>query len=635
MLAKNQRTRLLKFLLLAFLPLFLNACVKQIDPNDPEAWKSMPDYVELQALIIEPSEPEGIMVGETKPIHVKVVPSNATFKDLIWQTSSSAIEAYEGNLTARYYNKGFVTVTVKNNAPPSLVRSASVQVKIFSTAFPPPAVKSININPSKQGLLIGQTVTLYPQIVPQEAGNKKVSWSSSATNVAEVNADGIVVAKSLGSAIITATTQDGGKTAQTEVQVLASNQPPTSIEISPKPSAMLVNSSVVLQANVQPDFAVNKQVHWHSSNSAVASLELQTDPNKILVKGNSEGSVQIIATSTVNSSVHSVINLNILNGQSEIDFPLTLPTNTVLRFPKSLHDSQIGKIHKPFSMATTEVSYELWYKVAKWARDTARGTKKYSRYFLANEGSFDYYNQPTARKHHPVTDMWWYDAAIWCNAYTEWHNAHFNTNYTTVYNDGPTPNDGQPIRDFQTAVEKLKNFGDSNALTGTGFRLPTADEWEFSARYAGTVSENNGTCPTHTIEMDNRCYTRGNRASGSLVSAIDTNSVNGEPAKSANNQVAVYGEYAWKNGSQWGYSATGITTTVPVASKQPNFLGFYDISGNVSEWCFDLDSTHLTRERRGGSYKSNSWQLQIGELGASSKPSYSSYDVGLRVVRSQ
>ena len=64
-----------------------------------------------------------------------------------------------------------------------------------------------------------ESVTLTATVEPEDATDRKVTWSSSDTNVANVDQSGKVTAKNAGSATITATTEDGAFTAACEVTV--------------------------------------------------------------------------------------------------------------------------------------------------------------------------------------------------------------------------------------------------------------------------------------------------------------------------------------------------------------------------------------------------------------------------------
>ncbi len=78
---------------------------------------------------------------------------------------------------------------------------------------------SITLNKKEITLGISQTIQLLPIIHPSTATNQNVTWTSSNKNVADVTNTGIVTAKALGSAIITVTTTNGGKTATCKVNV--------------------------------------------------------------------------------------------------------------------------------------------------------------------------------------------------------------------------------------------------------------------------------------------------------------------------------------------------------------------------------------------------------------------------------
>ncbi len=83
----------------------------------------------------------------------------------------------------------------------------------------PVKVESVSLDITSRTLEVGQTVTLVATVLPEEAENKSVTWSSSAPAIASVE-NGLVTALAVGSATITATAADGsGKTATCTIEV--------------------------------------------------------------------------------------------------------------------------------------------------------------------------------------------------------------------------------------------------------------------------------------------------------------------------------------------------------------------------------------------------------------------------------
>jgi len=81
-------------------------------------------------------------------------------------------------------------------------------------------VTSVSIDNAELIFLeVGKTVNLQAIIKPSNATNKNVKWTSSNTTVAAISSEGILLSKTTGSAIITATTVDGNKTANCDVIV--------------------------------------------------------------------------------------------------------------------------------------------------------------------------------------------------------------------------------------------------------------------------------------------------------------------------------------------------------------------------------------------------------------------------------
>jgi|GEM_PF-1384055 Bacterial surface proteins containing Ig-like domains len=95
----------------------------------------------------------------------------------------------------------------------------------FQTVADASAVDSVSLDQSAllfEGL--DQTYDLTETIVPAGAANKTVSWTSSDDTVASVDAAGLVTAKKAGTAVVTVTTQDGGKTATCDIEVQDTQQ---------------------------------------------------------------------------------------------------------------------------------------------------------------------------------------------------------------------------------------------------------------------------------------------------------------------------------------------------------------------------------------------------------------------------
>lgn len=87
----------------------------------------------------------------------------------------------------------------------------------------PPAVSvtGVTLDKSSISILVGASETLAATVSPKDAANKKVSWKSDKPTIATVDANGKVTGVAAGEAIITVTTDDGGKTATCRVTVKA------------------------------------------------------------------------------------------------------------------------------------------------------------------------------------------------------------------------------------------------------------------------------------------------------------------------------------------------------------------------------------------------------------------------------
>ncbi|MDR1564458.1 MAG: Ig-like domain-containing protein [Oscillospiraceae bacterium] len=126
-----------------------------------------------------------------------------------------------------------------------------------------------------------KTTTLTAAVVPSNATEKGVTWSSSNSNIASV-ANGVVTGVAAGSATITATTVDGGFTA-TIVMTVINNTPilvyPNVTSLTPSSAQLDLNGTkdIILIANLNSPTpgsgeVLDASLTWTSSDPTVASV---------------------------------------------------------------------------------------------------------------------------------------------------------------------------------------------------------------------------------------------------------------------------------------------------------------------------------------------------------------------------
>ncbi|MBR0154307.1 MAG: Ig domain-containing protein, partial [Lachnospiraceae bacterium] len=77
----------------------------------------------------------------------------------------------------------------------------------------------MSVSPAQLTLKVGKSEKLTATVEPADAANKQVAWTSSNAAIASVSSDGTVTGVAAGSAVITATTADGGFTGTCAVTV--------------------------------------------------------------------------------------------------------------------------------------------------------------------------------------------------------------------------------------------------------------------------------------------------------------------------------------------------------------------------------------------------------------------------------
>jgi uncharacterized protein YjdB len=153
-----------------------------------------------------------IGLGLTEQLSATISPGNATNKAISWSSSSpNASVSPAGLVTAVALGAATITATTSDGA-----FAANCAVTVI-----PVPVTGVALNKVSSQLAAGTSENLIADVLPSNAANKTIAWSSSDTNIAVVSA-GRVMGLAAGTATITATTADGGFSAACLITVVGS-----------------------------------------------------------------------------------------------------------------------------------------------------------------------------------------------------------------------------------------------------------------------------------------------------------------------------------------------------------------------------------------------------------------------------
>ena len=277
--------------------------------------------------------------GESATLVATVSPSNATYKKIIWASSDPNVASVNSEGKVSAVAKGSATITAQVD---EVKATCSVTVTV--------PVESITLNKTELTLKKGESVTLVATVKPDDATEHTVTWTSSNSNMASVDANGKVTALSGGNVTIAA--KAGGKSAVCMVVVIV---PVESITLNQSSLTLGEGESATLRATVTPKDATDySSVSWSSTNESVATVDqnggihaIQEGSTKIVAKA---GDKQATCTVTVIKRVSSISldqnNLTVFVGNTS--------TLTVTVLPEDATDKTVTwKSNDPY-VATVE-----------------------------------------------------------------------------------------------------------------------------------------------------------------------------------------------------------------------------------------------------------------------------------------
>lgn len=260
-------------------------------------------------------------VGNLIPINVNVLPYNASNKKIHWTTDNSNVVKINENgiVTALSVGEAVVIAISDDN---NIKKECKIKVLDQHSDS---IIKVSDIKLSKQDVLIdeGSSVYITANIIPSNASNKVVNWTSSDENVAIVGVDGKIIGLNSGEAVITVESFDRSISKNINVVVLEPKITVTELVLSKTSVKIKENKQTNLSVDVVPSNATNKTVIWKSADSNIATV----DQNGVITAKN-VGNTKIIATTPDGKiSIECIVEVEKSLGYDLIDFDFNLLDN--------------------------------------------------------------------------------------------------------------------------------------------------------------------------------------------------------------------------------------------------------------------------------------------------------------------
>ena len=169
-------------------------------------------------------------------------------------------------------------------------------------------VTDVVMSPSSATLTVGDTLHLSVTVLPTNATNRAVKWTSSNDTLATVDSNGIVTSHIDGTVTITATAVDGSNQSDgCTITINPGPEPPvavTGIKLNFSSGYVGLGRHVILTATVYPENAANKRVLWRTTDVNIAALHQQEEG---VILGRNIGEAYIIVTTEDGGFVDSCL----------------------------------------------------------------------------------------------------------------------------------------------------------------------------------------------------------------------------------------------------------------------------------------------------------------------------------------
>lgn len=200
----------------------------------------------------------------TQKVVAQFYPENASNKDIIWKSSNPLVASINqlGEITA--VSEGTTNIILFNEGEKL---SATYSLVVKKIIIP---ITDITLNIENSHLYKNETIQLEATVVPENASNKTLIWTSDSPDVASVNSKGLVTANSVGSSLITVTSERGYLRKSCMIYV---KQKATSFYFAPSKGYVYKGEEEQICTFFLPISSEKRELEWSSLNEIIATVD--------------------------------------------------------------------------------------------------------------------------------------------------------------------------------------------------------------------------------------------------------------------------------------------------------------------------------------------------------------------------
>ena len=247
--------------------------------------------------------------GSSRQLTTVVVAAGGASEDVTWSSSDTNVATIDDEGTLNAHATGTTTITATS------VFDDTVSDTVTATVAEA-AVLSVTIEPRDVWLLPGSSRQLTAAVEAAGGASEDVTWSSSDTDVATIDDEGMLSALDTGTTTITATSVFDDTVSDTVTATVTLEAAVLSVTIEPRDVWLLLGSSRQLTAAVEATGEASNEVTWSSSSTWVASVS-----DDGLVTGHRSGEVTITARSVFDSTVSDSVTTTVASASLSLDTP--------------------------------------------------------------------------------------------------------------------------------------------------------------------------------------------------------------------------------------------------------------------------------------------------------------------------